>query len=172
MTTVVRAYIGLGSNLEAPIEQVRSAIAALGRLPALRLVHCSSLYRTKPVGFADQPDFINAVCAIDTSLPPPALLDHLMTIEQAQGRARDRERNTPRTLDLDLLVYGEVELSSPDLTIPHPRLHERAFVLVPLAEIAPTLQVPRRGDIGALLARCNLSGVWRLEERATPLHVS
>lgn len=172
MTMNVRAYVGLGSNLEQPIAQVRSAMAALERLRASRLVRCSSLYRTVPVGFADQPDFINAVCALDTELAAETLMSCLLAIEQTQGRSRGPLRNQPRTLDLDLLLYGDQELSSPMLTLPHPRLHERAFVLVPLAEVAPALHVPRHGNIRALLARCNVSGVRRLEERATSLHVS
>src|ERR1051325_2762510 len=147
MTTVVRAYIGLGSNLAGPIEQVRSGMAALGDMAECRVVCESSLYRTTPVGFADQPDFINAVCAIDTTLSPPMLLTRLLTIEEAHGRRRTRRRDAPRTLDLDLLTYGDIELASPDLTLPHPRMHERAFVLVPLAEIAASLLVPGRGSV-------------------------
>lgn len=167
MSPAVRAYLGLGSNLEAPIEQVRAAAAALARLPQSRLIRCSSLYRSQPVGFADQPDYINAACAIDTTLAPSALLAELLAIERAQGRTRGCERNMPRTLDLDLLLYGDAALSSPELTIPHPRLHERAFVLAPLAEIAPTLLVPGRGAVTTLLERCGLAGVRRLDERAT-----
>src|SRR5204862_8246711 len=122
-------------------------LAALAKVSELQLAGQSSLYRSAPVGFADQPDFINAVCIVDTTLSPSMLLTRLLTIEEVHGRVRSRRRNAPRTLDLDLLLYGDLELSSPDLTLPHPRMHERAFVLVPLAEIAPALNVPGRGIV-------------------------
>nr|WP_153012691.1 2-amino-4-hydroxy-6-hydroxymethyldihydropteridine diphosphokinase [Pseudacidovorax intermedius] len=131
----VRAYVALGANLGDAQATVTLALAALDRLPQTRRVACSSLYRSAPVD-AGGPDFINAVAALDTALAPLALLDELQRLELAAGRERPY-RNAPRTLDLDLLLYGEARIDAPRLTVPHPRLHERAFVLLPLAEIAP-----------------------------------
>ena len=148
------AYIGLGSNLADPVRQVRTAMAALSVLPQTELDACSPLYRTVPVGNAAQPDFINAVCRIRTSLPAVTLLQALLGIERAHGRVRGGEKAGPRTLDLDLLVYGEETRNTAQLSLPHPRLHERAFVLYPLAELDPGLAIPRHGLVGMLLARC------------------
>ena len=119
-------------------------ISALAALPATRLVAQSPLYRSAPVGYAGQPDFINAVAAVDTALSPRELLDALLAIEGRHGRVRDFP-NAPRTLDLDVLLYGERELHEPGLTVPHPRMHERAFVLVPLCELMPDARHPRLG---------------------------
>jgi 2-amino-4-hydroxy-6-hydroxymethyldihydropteridine diphosphokinase len=135
---VTIAYIGLGSNLEDPENQVRQAFAELDRLPHTRLVRKSSLYRTAPVGHEAQPDFINAVAQLETGLPAERLLAELQAIEKHHGRERGF-KNAPRTLDLDLLLFGDAKLGSPRLTVPHPRMHERAFVLQPLLEIAPQL---------------------------------
>jgi 2-amino-4-hydroxy-6-hydroxymethyldihydropteridine diphosphokinase len=135
---VTIAYVGLGSNLEHPENQVRQAFDELDRLPHTRLVRKSSLYRTAPIGHEAQPDFINAVAQLETGLPAERLLAELQDIEQRHGRKRSF-RNAPRTLDLDLLLFGDARLSSPQLTVPHPRMHERAFVLEPLLEIAPQL---------------------------------
>ena len=132
------AYIALGSNLDDPAAQVTAALAALAALPQSRLCAQSSLYRTAPVGYADQPDFINAAAAIETALAPRVLLDALLALEVARGRAR-QFANAPRTLDLDLLLYGERQMDEPGLTLPHPRMHARAFVLEPLAELAPSV---------------------------------
>ena len=154
----VTAYIALGSNLDEPATQVAAGFAALAALPESRLRARSSFYRTAPVGYADQPDFINAVGALDTALSPRALLDALLDIELAHGRARTHA-NAPRTLDLDVLLYGDVQLDEPGLTLPHPRMHERAFVLVPLAEIAPACVIPRRGAVAALLRALDTGGV-------------
>jgi 2-amino-4-hydroxy-6-hydroxymethyldihydropteridine diphosphokinase len=145
------AYVALGGNLQDPVQQVRSGLADLAALPDTRLTAHSSLYRTPPVGKLDQPDFINAVARLETRLPPERLLQALLDIESRHARVRG-ERNGPRTLDLDLLLYAEREIRSPDLTVPHPRMHERAFVLVPLAEIAPGLHIPGRGSVAELLA--------------------
>lgn len=166
MTATARVYVGLGSNLEAPVEQVRAGMAALRELPDSHVVKCSSLYRTAPVGMTAQPDFVNAVCALDTALSPPQLLRRLLAIENARGRVRGPVAGGPRTLDLDLLLYDDLELQSAALTLPHPRLHERAFVLYPLFEIAPALHIPSRGPIGPLLARCGSQAVVRLEHAA------
>lgn len=135
MREPVVAYIGLGANLGDPAQAVRDAIAALAQLPATQLTRQSSLYRTQPLQ-ASGPDFINAVAEIRTSLTAPQLLEELQRLEQLAGRERPY-RNAPRTLDLDVLLYGSARIDSARLTIPHPRMDERAFVLVPLAEIAP-----------------------------------
>lgn len=141
----VRAYIGLGSNLAEPMRQVQQGIDALAVLPLCKLVARSSLYRSAALatpGLPAQPDYINAVAALDTALSPQALLAALLQIELAQGRVRDGQRWGPRTLDLDLLLYGELQLQSRELTLPHYALTERAFVVLPLAEIAPDLRLP------------------------------
>jgi 2-amino-4-hydroxy-6-hydroxymethyldihydropteridine diphosphokinase len=135
---VTVAYVGLGSNLGQPADQVRQALYELDRLPHTRVVRKSSLYRTAPVGHETQPDFINAVAQIETGLPAERLLAELQTIEKSHGRERSFT-NAPRTLDLDLLLFGDATLNTPQLTLPHPRMHERAFVLQPLLEIAPQL---------------------------------
>lgn len=157
----VRAYVGLGSNLADPAQQVRAGLAALDALPQTKVVQRSSLYRTAPVGLAEQPDFINAVCAIDTALAPQPLMQHLLAIEQAHGRVR-AHAGGPRTLDLDLLLYGDAQLDASTVTVPHPRLHERAFVLYPLSEIAPGLSIPGRGSVAELLRRCTGQAVERV----------
>lgn len=144
------AYIALGANLGEPEAMVQHAIAALDTLPHTRLIRASSLYRTAPVGLTAQPDFINAVAAISTTLTPQALLHALQTQENQQGRVRNIP-NAPRTLDLDILLYADDVLNTPALTLPHPRMHLRAFVLAPLAEIAPDLQIPGRGSLAAWL---------------------
>jgi len=145
------AYIGLGSNLEEPRRQLQEAITALGGLPETRLVKSSSYYRTAPVGNPDQPDFLNAVAAVETRLAPGVLLEGLLGIERRQGRERPFP-NAPRTLDLDLLLFGEEEIRKPGLSVPHPRMHQRAFVLRPLLEIAPDIVIPGRGAAQLLLA--------------------
>lgn len=160
--TYVRAYVGLGSNLADPEQQVRAGMTALTHLPDTRLVQCSSLYRTAPVGLTDQADFVNAVCAIDTSLPAPSLMQQLLAIEQTHGRVRGPTIGGPRTLDLDLLLYGDAQLQTPLVTVPHPRLHERAFVLYPLLEIEPTLCIPGKGAVSDLLLHCVTQAVRRL----------
>lgn len=147
-------YIGLGSNLDNPLEQVRQAIESLSRTPQIEVVRVSSLYRSHPLGPPGQPDYINAVMAIETSLSAEALLDVLQAIELSQGRVRDGERWGPRTLDLDILLYGDVVMEQPRLKIPHPGLHERSFVLYPLLEIAPELLVPGHGALVKLLEHC------------------
>lgn len=151
------AYVALGSNLEDPATQVERGFAALAALPCTALRARSRLYRTTPWGVVDQPDFINAVAALETSLAPRALLEALLAIETRAGRVRGA-RYGPRTLDLDLLLYGDRELHEPGLDIPHPRLHERAFVLLPLADVAPDQRVPARGRVAELLARVDASG--------------
>jgi 2-amino-4-hydroxy-6-hydroxymethyldihydropteridine diphosphokinase len=155
------AYVALGANLGNPTAAVLAAFAALANLPESRVARCSSLYRTAPVGILSQPDFVNAVAVLETTLAPEALLDALLDIEARFGRVR-RERNGPRTLDLDLLLYDNIELDLPRLTLPHPRLHLRAFVLLPLAEVAPDLAIPRRGSLAAWLPAVANQGIVRL----------
>ncbi len=132
------AYVGVGSNLEDPRTQVLTALDELDRLPDTRLVKKSSLYRSAPLGHADQPDFINAVAQLDTGLPAARLLAEMQALESRHRRTRSF-RDAPRTLDLDLLLYGDLNVRTPQLAIPHPRMHERAFVLKPLLEISPLL---------------------------------
>ncbi|HJW04810.1 MAG TPA: 2-amino-4-hydroxy-6-hydroxymethyldihydropteridine diphosphokinase [Azospira sp.] len=156
-----RAFVALGANLEDPAAQVRAALEALAALPGVRLIRASSLYRTAPVGVTGQPDYINAVAEVSTDLPPGELLAALFRIEEQFGRER-HYRYAPRTLDLDLLLHDELVLHTPDLTLPHPRLHLRAFVLVPLAEIAPDLRLPGRGSVAAWLPAVASQRIERL----------
>nr|VFJ92813.1 MAG: 2-amino-4-hydroxy-6-hydroxymethyldihydropteridinediphosphokinase [Candidatus Kentron sp. H]VFJ93906.1 MAG: 2-amino-4-hydroxy-6-hydroxymethyldihydropteridinediphosphokinase [Candidatus Kentron sp. H]VFK00411.1 MAG: 2-amino-4-hydroxy-6-hydroxymethyldihydropteridinediphosphokinase [Candidatus Kentron sp. H] len=148
----VMAYIGVGSNLGDPRATVRSALAALGQLPETRPSSVSGLYRSPPMGPPDQPDFINAVAAIRTTLAPLVLLSSLQSMEHRYGRVRGPVHWGPRTLDLDLLLYGDAQITEDVLTVPHPGLHKRAFVLYPLHEIAPDREVPGRGPVKGLLA--------------------
>jgi 2-amino-4-hydroxy-6-hydroxymethyldihydropteridine diphosphokinase len=161
---MVRSFIALGANLGEPQALIKEAITALHTLPHCHFVAASSLYRTAPVGLIDQPDFINAVVACDVdeaALSAPQLLAELLRIEARFGRQRS-VRNAPRTLDLDLLLFGEFVCADPHCTLPHPRLHERAFVLAPLAEIAPTLILPGRGVVSEWLARCAAQSIEKL----------
>ena len=158
----VTAFIGLGSNLANPLVQVRQALVELDSIPGTRVTARSSFYRTSPVGLLEQPEFINAVASVRTTLKPQALLAALLAIENRHGRRRSI-RNAPRTLDLDLLLYGEQVLGQDGLTLPHPRLQERAFVLAPFAEIAPDAMVPGQGRVQDLLGRVDCSDVSRLD---------
>lgn len=155
------AYVALGANLGDPAATILAAFAALANLPESRVVHSSSLYRTAPVGITNQPEFINAVAELETSLAPEALLDALFDIEERFGRIR-AEKNGPRTLDLDLLLYDNQFIELPRLSLPHPRLHLRAFVLQPLAEIAPNLGIPGRGTVAAWLPAVANQGIVKL----------
>jgi 2-amino-4-hydroxy-6-hydroxymethyldihydropteridine diphosphokinase len=156
-----RAFVALGSNLSDPASQVQRAFDALAGLPGARLVARSSLYRTAPVGYADQPDFINAVALIETQLSAHDLLDALLDIEHRFGRVREF-RNAPRVLDLDLLLYDDLMHHEHGLTVPHPRMHERGFVLAPLVEIAPDVIIPGQGLGRDWLSRCMNQGVERI----------
>jgi 2-amino-4-hydroxy-6-hydroxymethyldihydropteridine diphosphokinase len=151
------AYVALGSNLDDPEAQVERGFAALAALPGTLLRARWRRYRTPPWGVVDQPDFVNAVAWLETSLAPRALLDALLAIEARAGRVRGL-RYGPRVLDLDLLLYGDRSLREAGLTIPHPRLHQRAFVLLPLADLAPDLEVPGLGRVADLLARVDTAG--------------
>lgn len=155
------AYIALGANLGDPAATVDAAFKAISALPQTRLVACSALYRTAPVGITEQPEFINAAARVETSLAPEALLDALLAIEQQFGRVR-KLRNGPRTLDLDVLLYDDLVLDTPRLTLPHPRLHLRAFVLYPLADVGPELCIPGRGTLSAWLPAVANQGIVRL----------
>ncbi len=157
-----RAYIGLGSNLADPRGQLLAALEALGRLPMTRVTAASSLYASDPLGPADQPRYVNAVAALDTGLAPLALLDALQAIESEQGRVRKAERWGPRTLDLDILLYGDHVLDEPRLRVPHYHMHARAFVLYPLAEIAADLAMPDGRPLSAWLDDCPFNGLERL----------
>ncbi|SHM56613.1 2-amino-4-hydroxy-6-hydroxymethyldihydropteridine diphosphokinase [Phytopseudomonas punonensis] len=155
-----RAYIGLGSNLAEPAEQLRQALASLAQLPATRLVSVSSLYVSDSL-LPGQPRYTNAVAALDTDLQALALLDALQAIELGQGRER-HERWGPRTLDLDILLFGNRQIDEPRLRVPHSQMHLRAFVLYPLAEIAADLQLPDGSPLSTLLAACPFEGLERL----------
>jgi len=146
-------FVGLGSNLADPCTQVSRALRALGDLPHTRVLAHSSLYRSAPVGYLEQPDFINAVAQLETALSPRALLDELLALEKECGRTREFI-NAPRTLDLDLLLYAELRHHEHGLTIPHPQMHRRAFVLRPLLEIAPDCTIPGIGAAAEALREC------------------
>lgn len=158
MNLWVPAYVGVGSNLGDPVGEVRGAIAALGALPRTHLVATSRLYRTRPFGPVAQGDFVNAAAGLLTQLTPQELLGELRALEVARGRRRE-ERWGPRILDLDLLVYGAHRVDTPDLSVPHPGIAERGFVLAPLADIAPTLAVPGAGSVEQLLRRLPETGI-------------
>lgn len=163
--SAVTACIGLGSNLQSPIEQVRSALAELDALPQSQLLRASSLYRSvamTAVGDDEaQPDYINAVALIETTLAPHELLQQLQQLELAHRRVRERHWG-PRTLDLDLLLYGDEVINTPDLVVPHPGLCERNFVLIPLYEIAPDLRLPDNRSLADLVAHCSREALARL----------
>jgi 2-amino-4-hydroxy-6-hydroxymethyldihydropteridine diphosphokinase len=149
---VTQAYIGLGANLGDRERTLRAAVDALAGEAGLEVVAVSTLRETEPVGVGDQPRFLNGVVALETSLPARELLDRLLAVEQRFGRVRVPGEHGPRTLDLDLLVYGDEVIDEPGLVVPHPRLHERRFVLEPLAELAPGLAAPGCGDVESLLS--------------------
>jgi 2-amino-4-hydroxy-6-hydroxymethyldihydropteridine diphosphokinase len=162
-----QAYVALGSNLEDPIEQIRNAFIALEHIPNTRVIKQSSLYQTAPIGYdAEQlnqvPDFINAVVALETDLAPLALLEALLEIENNAGRERPYP-NAPRVLDCDLLWYENVTLNTSELTLPHPRMPTRGFVLLPLFEIAPHLSIQNHGKISQLMNESLFTGVRKLE---------
>lgn len=163
MSAAVDAWVGLGANLGDAAATLRAAITALDRLDGTRVAAASRLYRTPAWGRTDQPDFVNAVARLRTTLAPHDLLGRLLDLERRFGRDRTRaERWGPRELDLDLLLHGDARIDSPGLHLPHPHLHERAFVLVPLAEIAPSLVVPGRGavrDLAAAVATADIEAL-------------
>ena len=155
------AYIGLGANLGEPHRQLTEALSAMSGLPETRLARHSSFYRTAPVGYANQPEFLNAVAALETRLAPGVLLEGLQGIERRHGRERSFP-DAPRTLDLDLLLFGDEQIARPGLTVPHPRMHERAFVLQPLLELDPAISIPGKGSASAFLATCSRQKIERI----------
>lgn len=165
------AYVGLGSNLEHPRRQLARALRALSRLPRTRVARVSPNYVTAPVGTrGPQPDYVNAVAELKTDLAPRALLGHLLAIERRQGRKRvaGGPPRAPRTLDLDLLLFGRLRLRAPGLVVPHPRMHERAFVLRPLADVAPAATIPGKGLARAALGEVRGQRVARTRTHARP----
>ncbi|MEW9798867.1 2-amino-4-hydroxy-6-hydroxymethyldihydropteridine diphosphokinase [Alteromonas sp. CYL-A6] len=156
------AYIGLGSNLDEPVAQIEVALGKLDHISDSRVLSRSSLYASKPMGPQDQPDFINAVCLLETALSPLELLHSLQAIELEQGRERKGERWGARTLDLDILLYGSLTMNTKELTVPHYGMAEREFVMVPLFEIAPSMVMPDGKPIAQWVANCSLEGLRRL----------
>jgi len=160
-----RTFVALGSNMNSPASQIMKAFDELDAIPKTKVIRKSSLYRTKPFGYDEQPDFINAVAELRTELAPERLLEYLLAIENLHGRERPFP-NAPRPLDLDLLIYGDVRMESESLTLPHPRMHNRGFVLLPLAEIAPDIVIPvpdlQHKTIAQLAKDCSNQGVTRV----------
>ncbi|BAE73764.1 2-amino-4-hydroxy-6-hydroxymethyldihydropteridinepyrophosphokinase [Sodalis glossinidius str. 'morsitans'] len=157
-------WLALGSNLAEPLQQVSAALVALASLPQTRLVACSSYYRSRPLGPQDQPDFLNAVVALNTTLAPETLLDHTQAIELRQGRTRKADRFGPRTLDLDILLFGERIIATSRLTVPHYDMHNREFMLYPLAELAPDLQFPNGVPLAERLRQVPRNGLTYWDE--------
>jgi len=159
----VKAWLGLGSNQQQPMIQLTEAIGRLAETKGIGILRTSSFYRTPPWGDEQQDDFINAVVQIETSLEPLNLLGELKTVENLMGRKRSGRRWGPRLIDIDLLLYGDQQLHLDELEVPHSRMHERAFVLIPLAELDPGLDIPGRGSVENLLQKIDSSGIKRLE---------
>lgn len=164
MNPPVTAVVALGANLDDPEAHVRGAFADLARIPGTWVAERSPLYRTAPVGFADQPPFVNACAKLETRLPARGLLEELLAIERRHGRTRGVP-NGPRTLDLDIVLYGGATIEEPGLSVPHPRAHERAFVLAPLVDVWPDATIPGKGKARALLDRVGLEGIERIVVR-------
>jgi len=156
------AYIGLGSNLQKPAQQIEEALGLVSEIPETRLVLVSSLYRSAPFGGVEQPDFVNAVASLLTQLVPLDLLARLQEVENRQGRERDATRWGPRVLDLDLLVYSGQTIDEPDLSVPHPGIGERNFVLLPLGEIAPDLAIPGLGRVASIPVNIDEPSISRI----------
>ncbi len=161
----MKAWLGLGSNMQQPVAQLRRALGKLDSVEGIEILKVSSLYRTPPWGDQLQDDFINAVVQIETSLDAIPLLRALQSIESAMGRQRDGRRWGPRLIDIDLLLFGDQQYQSEQLELPHPRMHERAFVLVPLCEIDATVKIPGRGVAGELLQQLEYSGIFRVNDQ-------
>jgi len=160
------AWLGLGSNLQDPLAQIEQALGRLGKTDGLHILRKSSFYRTPPWGDEQQGDFVNAVVELRTSLEPVPLLHQLQAIEHVMGRQRNDRRWGPRLIDLDLLLYGDLRFHSHELDIPHPRMHERAFVLLPMYELDDSVEIPGHGEVGQLLKKLDVSGINRLEHGA------
>lgn len=164
---MTRTFIGLGSNQGDSRRLLEQALRALKGLARTSVNRCSAYYRTAPLGDPDQPEFLNAVAELDTTLAPLELLCGMQRIEDRLGRTRDRERRWgPRTIDLDLLLFGNMVIRHPDLVVPHPRMGNRAFVLVPLAELVPQLEIPGLGRVSELLADIDTAGVRRVNSES------
>ena len=157
-------YIGLGSNLALPKKQIQDACASLATLPDTALIKCSSLYKSQPMGPQDQPDYVNAVALIETALSPESLLQQTQLIESQQGRIRKANRWGPRTLDLDMLLFGEQQINNEHLTVPHTGMKQREFVLYPLFEIAPDLILPCGVKLADLIMACPINGLQKFSE--------
>jgi 2-amino-4-hydroxy-6-hydroxymethyldihydropteridine diphosphokinase len=160
----MKAWLGLGSNLQQPVKQLKEALNRLGETDKLEVLRVSSFYRTPPWGDEQQDDFINAVAEIETSLDPVPLLRVLQSIEDTMGRQREGRRWGPRKIDLDLLLYAEQQYQSAELVVPHPRIFERAFVLVPICELEAELDIPGHGAAEKLLQKLDCSGIDRLTD--------
>ncbi|MFU9137334.1 2-amino-4-hydroxy-6-hydroxymethyldihydropteridine diphosphokinase [Erwinia tasmaniensis] len=158
---MTRVYLALGSNLADPLHQVHDALDALDKLPSTQRIATSSFYRTPPYGPPDQPDFLNAAVALNTQLTPEALLDATQRIELEQGRVRKKDRWGPRTLDIDIMLFGHLRLNTPRLILPHYDMHNRAFMLLPLLEIAPDAALPDGQRLNDLLAELDTSAIRR-----------
>ncbi|KXW56376.1 2-amino-4-hydroxy-6-hydroxymethyldihydropteridine diphosphokinase [Ferrovum sp. PN-J185] len=158
-----RVFVGLGSNLDQPLQQLKKAITELDHIPRTSVVRVSPFYQTKPVGYLDQPDFVNAVIELTTSLPPKELLTHMQFIEEQHGRVRTFQ-NAPRTLDLDLLAFDQLIYHDNELTLPHPRIQDRAFVLVPFNDIAPEFIIPTLGNVKDLALQYQYDDMHIMEE--------
>ena len=154
-----KAWLGLGANLHEPAQQLRQALTEIKAVEGVEVLRTSSFYSTPPWGDEDQDDFINAVTQVETSLDPLALLHAMQSIEHAMGRQRKGRRWGPRLIDIDLLLYGDEQLLTDELELPHPRMHKRAFVLVPLAELEPGLKIPGQGGIEKLLEQLDCSNI-------------
>lgn len=161
---MTQVFIALGANLGAPLTQIHQAVAALQQLPRTRFIACSPLYGSHPMGPSDQPDYVNGVAWLDTELTPHQLLDATQQIELDQGRVRKAERWGPRTLDLDLLLFGQEQVQDERLTIPHYGMKDRAFVLVPLFDLVPDLQLPCGSALQDWVATCDRSGLFPLAD--------
>lgn len=163
---MIQVYIGLGSNLDSPENQIQAACKSLTSLPATKLVKCSSLYHSQPIGPKDQPDYVNAVAQIETELSPESLLQQTQGIENQQGRMRETQRWGPRTLDLDILLYGQRLIDEEHLTVPHIGMKHREFVLYPLLEIAPNLVLPCGEKLSDLVVKCPMNGLQKMSDSA------
>lgn len=161
---LTKIYVALGANLGDPVAQLKAALCDLAAWPTMTLLQSSSFYASAPVGYTEQPDFVNAVCELETDLSAPDVLAALLAIEAANGRRREF-KNSPRTLDLDLILYGQSHIDLPELTVPHPRMHERAFVILPLLEIAPAAQIPGLGAAQDFLAAVADQTLTRIPEK-------
>lgn len=159
---MIEVYLGLGSNLLQPEKQIEAACASLAALPDIHFIKCSSLYQSHPMGPQDQPDFVNAVVHIETTLVPDMLLQRTQSIENQQGRVRKADRWGPRTLDVDILLYGEQQIDKEHLTVPHSGMKQREFVLYPLFEIAPDLILPCGDKLSALIRSCPINGLQKM----------